>query len=60
MEVGTHHERPKDHKHENVASNIFNTMSFLPWALHKLPEAFGLEATKSWYPHYFYTEGYLY
>ena len=32
---------------------------FLPCALLKLPEAFGLQATKSWYPHYFNTEEYL-
>ena len=25
-------------------------------ALHKLPEAFGLTATKSWYPHFFNTQ----
>jgi len=31
-------------------------VSFLPCALRKLPETFGLTATKSWYPHYFNTE----
>jgi hypothetical protein len=31
------------------------SVSFLPCALRKLPEAFGLQATKSWYPHYFNT-----
>jgi len=29
--------------------------SFLSCALRKLPEAFGLSASKSWYPHYFNT-----
>jgi len=35
---------------------FLDSVSFLPCALRKLPEAFGLEATKSWYPHYFNTE----
>jgi len=35
---------------------FFDSVSFLPCALRKLPEAFGLQATKSWYPHYFNTE----
>ena len=35
---------------------FLNSVSFLPCALRKLPEAFGLQATKSWYPHYFNTE----
>jgi len=34
----------------------FWTVSFLPCALCKLPEAFGLQAAESWYPHYFNTE----
>ena len=29
------------------------SVSFLPFALRKMPEAFGLTVTKSWYPHYF-------
>jgi len=28
------------------------SVSFLPCALRKLPEAFGLTTSKSWYPHY--------
>ena len=32
------------------------SVSFLPFALRKLPEAFGLQTTKSCYPHYFNTE----
>jgi len=30
-----------------------DSISFLPIALHKLPEAFGLTASKFWYPRYF-------
>ena len=29
------------------------SVHFLPFALRKLPEAFGLTVAKSWYPHYF-------
>jgi len=35
---------------------LLDTVSFLPFALLKLPDAFGLTATKSWYPHYINTE----
>ena len=35
---------------------FLDSMSLLPCALRKLHEAFGLQATKSWYPHYFNTE----
>jgi len=35
---------------------FFESVSFLPCALSKLPEAFGLQAAESWYPHYFNTE----
>ena len=35
---------------------FFYSLSFLPCALRKLPEAFCLEASKSWHPHYFNTE----
>ena len=35
---------------------FLDNVSFLPRALRKLPEAFGVKATKSWYPHYFNTE----
>jgi hypothetical protein len=30
---------------------LLKSVSFLPCALNKLPDAFDLEATKSWYPH---------
>jgi len=33
-----------------------DSISFLPCALRKLPEALDLSASKSWYPHYFNTE----
>ena len=35
---------------------FLNSVSFLLCALRKLPETFGLQATKSRYPHYFNTE----
>jgi len=35
---------------------FLDSVSFLPCALRKLPESFGLSASKSWYPHYFNTE----
>ena len=35
---------------------FLDSVSFLPCPLRKLPEAFGLQASKSWYPHYFNTE----
>jgi hypothetical protein len=35
---------------------FLDSVYFLPCALRKLPEAFGLQAAKSWYPHYFNTE----
>ena len=34
---------------------FLDSVSFLPCALLKLPEAFGLSASKSWYPNYFNT-----
>jgi len=35
---------------------FLDSVFFLPRPLCKLPEAFGLTASKSWYPHYFNTE----
>jgi hypothetical protein len=32
---------------------FIGSVSYLPMPLSKLPEAFGLVTTKSWYPHYF-------
>jgi len=55
MEARTDYEWAKDHVHEDGAPVIRDSVSFLPCALRKLPEAFGLSASKSWYPHYFNT-----
>ena len=35
---------------------FLDSLSFLPCALRNLPEAFGLEASKLWYPNHFNTE----
>ena len=35
---------------------FLDSESFLPCALRKMPDAFGLLAVKSWYPQYFNTE----
>jgi len=35
---------------------FLDSVSFLPFSLRMLPVAFGLAASKSWYPHYFNTE----
>ena len=35
---------------------FLDSVSILPGALRKLPEAFDLQAAKSWYPHYFNSE----
>jgi len=32
---------------------FIDSILYLPMPLRKLPEAFGLSVTKSWYPHYF-------
>jgi len=39
---------------------FLDSVSFHPFPLRKLPEALGLTASKSWYPHYFNTEENLY
>ena len=38
---------------------LLDSVSFLPFALGNLPEAFGLTLAKSWYPHYFITRANL-
>jgi len=38
---------------------FLDSISFMPMALRKLPEVFGLSATKSWYPHPFNTRANL-
>jgi len=35
---------------------FLDSVFFLPCALRKLPEVFGLQAAKSWYLHYLNTE----
>jgi len=35
---------------------FLDSVSFIPCLLRKLPEANGLTASKSWYPHYYNTE----
>jgi len=35
---------------------FLDSLSFLPCPLRKRPKAYGLTASKSWYPHYFSTE----
>jgi hypothetical protein len=35
---------------------FLDSVSFIPCPLRKLPEAFGISPSKSWYPHYFNTE----
>jgi hypothetical protein len=35
---------------------FLDSASYLPMPLHKLPDAFGLALSKSWYPHYFNTK----
>jgi len=46
--------------HETEDLVFLDSVSFLPCSLRKLPEIFGLMATKSLYPHYFNTEENLY
>jgi hypothetical protein len=38
---------------------FLDSASYLAMSLRKLPEAFGLVAKKSWYPHYFNTKANL-
>ena len=38
---------------------FLDSISFLPFALRKLSDAFGLTVSKSWYPHYFNTRANL-
>ena len=41
---------------KKVNLKFLDSVSFLPCALLKVPEAFGLQASKSCYTHYFNTE----
>jgi len=38
---------------------FLDSVSYMPMPLRKLPEAFGLQASKSWFPHYFNTNANL-
>jgi hypothetical protein len=38
---------------------FLDSVSYLPMPLRKLPEAFGLSSSKSWFPHYFSTKANL-
>jgi len=39
--------------------HFLDSVNYLPMPLRKLPEAFGLASSKSWYPHYFNTQANL-
>jgi hypothetical protein len=39
--------------------HFLDSISYLPMPLRKLPEAFGLSSTKSWFPHYYNTKANL-
>jgi hypothetical protein len=39
--------------------HFLDSISYLPMPLRKLPDAFGLSAKKSWFPHYFNTKANL-
>ena len=56
METRTYYEWSQNHINEKGAFSIFESVSILPCALCKLPEAFGLQATKSWYSLYIKNE----
>ena len=38
---------------------LLDIVSFLPFALRKVPETFGIKVAKWWYPHYFNTRANL-
>ena len=38
---------------------FLDSVSYMPMPLRKLPESFGLQASKSWFPHYFNTKATL-
>ena len=56
MEARTYYEWSQEFKYENGAFSIFGQRVLPSVCTAKLPEAFGLQAAKSWYPHYFNTE----
>jgi hypothetical protein len=52
----TVHERTENNVYEMQHLVFLDSVSFVPFPLRKLQEAFGLTASKSWYPNYFNTE----
>ena len=56
MEARNYYEWSENHKYKKEHLVFLDSVSFLPCALRKLPEAFGLQVTKSWYPHCINTE----
>ena len=56
METGACDERAEDNINEYGTYQVIDSISFLPFPLRKLCNAFGLTAEKGWYPHYFNTE----
>jgi len=56
MGTGPGYERSKNHVYENGTPGVLDRVSFLPFPLRRLPEAFSLTVAKSWYPHNFNTE----
>jgi hypothetical protein len=53
METRINFRRVKNCGHEDLHMLLIDIVSYLPLPLRKLPEVFGFDATKSWYPHYF-------
>ena len=50
MEPRTDTEQAKDNTYDDEAPALSGQRVLFPCALRKLPEAFGLSASKSWYP----------
>ena len=60
MAIGADHVRDGNYVHTSVRVSIVRRQHlFLPFALRKLREAFGLTVAKSWYPRYFNTRAYI-
>jgi hypothetical protein len=59
MAARTHDERAENNVYAHGTFGLPRQCHVLPCALRKLPEAFGLSASKSWYPHYFNTSATL-
>ena len=59
MATETNFERFENYLQANSASDIYRFCFISTYAMRKLPEAFGLSVTKSWYPHFFNTQANL-